>query len=127
VFILFILVNPHSSAYQDVPLHPLDQFTTLAPSESTTEDILSDEHQLMLHRLSFELAERQRLEARRKELMQSKENLLKQSRNKIVTLDSVRFQIENLMKTATDIQKKVDDLVTSIPPETSSTGTAPVT
>jgi THO complex subunit 5 len=45
-----------SSIYQDVPLYSLDQFRELAPAEA----VVNDEHQLMLNRLSFELAERQR-------------------------------------------------------------------
>jgi THO complex subunit 5 len=49
-----------SSIYQDVPLYSLDEFKKLAPEEARREDVLSDEHQLMLNRLSFELAERQR-------------------------------------------------------------------
>lgn len=48
------------SVYQDVPLHPLDQYAALAPAESTGEETMQDEHQLMLQRLNFELAERQR-------------------------------------------------------------------
>lgn len=48
------------SIYQDVPLYTIDDFKRLAPQEARTEDVLSDEHQLMLNRLSFELAERQR-------------------------------------------------------------------
>jgi THO complex subunit 5 len=43
-----------------VPLYSLDGFIQLAPPEARTEDVLADEHQLMLNRLSFELAERQR-------------------------------------------------------------------
>jgi THO complex subunit 5 len=45
-----------SSIYQDVPLYSPDQFKELAPPEA----VVDDEHQLMLNRLSFELAERQR-------------------------------------------------------------------
>lgn len=45
-----------SSIYQDVPLYDLVQFKELAPPEA----VVDDEHQLMLNRLSFELAERQR-------------------------------------------------------------------
>lgn len=48
------------SIFQDVPLYTLDDFKRLAPEEARTEEVLSDEHQLMLNRLSFELAERQR-------------------------------------------------------------------
>jgi len=45
-----------SSIYQDVPLYNMEQFKELAPPEA----LVKDEHQLMLNRLSFELAERQR-------------------------------------------------------------------
>jgi len=48
------------SIYQDVPLYTLEEFERLAPEEARTEGVLNDEHQLMLNRLSFELAERQR-------------------------------------------------------------------
>lgn len=48
------------SIYQDVPLYTLEEFKKLAPEAARTEDVFSDEHQLMLNRLSFELAERQR-------------------------------------------------------------------
>lgn len=51
-----------SSIYQDVPLYSVDEFKRLAPEEARTEQVLSDDHQLMLNRLSFELAERQRLD-----------------------------------------------------------------
>lgn len=49
-----------SSIYQDVPLHSLEEFKALAPEEARSDKVLEDEHQLMLNRLSFELAERQR-------------------------------------------------------------------
>lgn len=49
-----------SSVYQDIPLYTLDQFELLAPPEARSEDVLSDEHQLLLNRLSFEFVERQR-------------------------------------------------------------------
>jgi hypothetical protein len=41
-------------------LHSLDEFKELAPPELQTDEILDDEHQLVLSRLAFELAERQR-------------------------------------------------------------------
>jgi hypothetical protein len=49
-----------SSIYQDVPLNSLEEFMQLAPEEARRPD--EEEHQLMLNRLSFELAERQRYE-----------------------------------------------------------------
>lgn len=48
------------SIYEDIPLHELEDFIQLAPEEACTRQVLQDEHQLMLNRLSFELAERQR-------------------------------------------------------------------
>jgi hypothetical protein len=99
-------------------LHSLEEFEQLAPEESRTGEVLADEHQLMLNRLSFELTERQRcvpitnhlekklvlmyfyvsLEQRRKELAHEKEELLKLSRTKATTSDSVKAQIETLIK-----------------------------
>ncbi|KIM46171.1 hypothetical protein M413DRAFT_305729 [Hebeloma cylindrosporum] len=104
-----------ASIYQDVPLYSLEEFKQLAPEEARNDHVLSDEHQLMLNRLSFELAERQRLDLRKKELIQQKEDLLKESKSKVTTMDSVKTQIDLLMKTASDIQKKVDELVQPIP------------
>jgi THO complex subunit 5 len=50
----------YRSIYQDVVLHSPDEFMELAPTEMKTPEILADEHQLLLNRLKFELAERQR-------------------------------------------------------------------
>ncbi|KAF9485340.1 hypothetical protein BDN70DRAFT_871364 [Pholiota conissans] len=104
-----------ASIYQDIPLYNLDEFKRLAPEEARTEEVLSDEHQLMLNRLSFELAERQRLDLRKKELLQQKEDLLKESKSKQTIMDNVKGHIDILMKTAVDVQKKVDELVQPIP------------
>lgn len=49
-----------SSVYQDIPLYSIEEFKRLAPEPARTDEVLEDEHQLMLNRLSFELAERQR-------------------------------------------------------------------
>ncbi|KAI9574874.1 Fms-interacting protein-domain-containing protein [Boletus coccyginus] len=112
-----------ASIYQDVPLHSLPEFQELAPPEARTPDVFENPHQLMLNRLSFELVERQRLDLRRKELLIQKEELLKQSKIKLATVESVKVQIDTLMKTAADTQKKVDELV---PPLVSlSTATTP--
>ncbi|KAF9568885.1 hypothetical protein CPC08DRAFT_739343 [Agrocybe pediades] len=100
-----------ASIYQDIPLYTMQEFMQLAPEESRTDEILADDHQLMINRLNFELAERQRLERKRKELAQNKDDLLKESKAKSATVDNVKSQIDLLYKTATDIQKKVDELV----------------
>jgi len=109
------LTHP-SSIYQDVPLYSLEDFKRLAPEGAHTDDVLSDGHQLMLNRLSFELAERQRydnlpslhvsmtnllrlrLDQKKKELVLQKEELLKESKSKSTTMDSVKSQIDVLMK-----------------------------
>jgi len=106
----------HRSIYQDVPLYDLEEFKRLAPEGARNEHVLADEHQLMLNRLSFELAERQRcvaflvtpisnpnaaihsLDLRKKDLIQQKEDLLKESKSKLTTMDSVKTQIELLMR-----------------------------
>ncbi|KAG2348925.1 hypothetical protein BDR05DRAFT_980268 [Suillus weaverae] len=110
-----------ASIYQDVPLYSLPEFTTLAPPEARSDDVLQNVHQLMLNRLSFELVERQRLDQKRKELTAQKEELLKHSKLKLATVESVKMQIESLMKAAADIQKKVDELVPALPPSTATT------
>jgi hypothetical protein len=46
--------------YQDIPLYTLDEFSSHAPVEMRTEDVMVDEHQLMLNRLNLELLERQK-------------------------------------------------------------------
>ncbi|KDQ64511.1 hypothetical protein JAAARDRAFT_52459 [Jaapia argillacea MUCL 33604] len=108
-----------ASVYQDISIYPLEQFVQLAPAELRTQDILENEHQLMLSRLSFELAERQRLDEKRKALLQRKEELLKESKAKAATMENVKVQIDTLMKTAADIQKKVEELVQPIPASSS--------
>ncbi|KAH8094791.1 Fms-interacting protein-domain-containing protein [Cristinia sonorae] len=92
-----------ASIYQDVPLYSLEEFLERAPESSRTPDILDNEHALMLSRLSFELLERQRYD------------LLKQSKTQAATMDNVKAQIDLLVKTATDVQKRVSDLAESIP------------
>jgi len=101
-----------ASIYQDVPLYNMEQFKELAPPEA----LVKDEHQLMLNRLSFELAERQRLELKKKQLSTQKEELLQESKAKQVTYDNVKSQVDKLMKMAAEIKKTVDDLVLPIPP-----------
>ena len=90
-------------------MYSLDKFEELAPPEA----VVDDEHQLMLNRLSFELAERQRqvitfhvfvidttfrLDLKKKALAAQKEELLKESKEKQVTYDNVKSQVDKLMK-----------------------------
>lgn len=48
------------SIYQDIPLYSEEEFLEKAPESLRIEEALSNEHVLMLSRLNFELAERQR-------------------------------------------------------------------
>jgi len=41
-------------------MYSIEQFVELAPPEARTEEVMSNDHQLMLNRLGFELVERQR-------------------------------------------------------------------
>lgn len=158
------LIASYRSIYQDIPFHALEEFKQIAPEEARTDGVLADEHQLMLNRLSFELSERQRcatpnpgsfptgsyssrLDQKRKELIKAKEALLKESKTKAATMDSVKTHIDGLMKvrrggatrfctcatnlvsvqSALEAQKKVSDLVQSnpLPPTTNPSTPAP--
>jgi len=100
-------------------MYSVEQFIELSPPEAHTEEALLDEHQLMLNRLGFELVERQRLDRRVKELTQEKEEFLKSSKVQSTTTESVKVQIETLLKTASEIGKKVEELIpaTTISPD----------
>ncbi|TFK55721.1 hypothetical protein OE88DRAFT_1652158 [Heliocybe sulcata] len=104
-----------ASVYQDIPIYPLEEFIQLAPDEHKTEDVLANEHQLMLNRLSFELSERQKLSQRNEELETRRDQMQKESKAKQALTDNVKAHIDTLMKTALDVQKKVDELVPSAP------------
>jgi len=55
-----LICDGKRSIYQDIPLHSVDQFLKLAPPGMYSPEIMRNDHQLMIQRLSFELAERQR-------------------------------------------------------------------
>ncbi|TFY78845.1 hypothetical protein EWM64_g5166 [Hericium alpestre] len=112
-----------ASIYQDIPMYSTEEFVQLAPPEARTEAVMSNEHQLMLNRLGFELVERQRLDKRAKELAQQKEELLKESKAKAAVVDNVKVQIDTLMKMAAEVGKKVDELVSTTAVPSASTPT----
>lgn len=41
-------------------MNTIEEFMVLAPEAARTDEVLEDEHQLMVNRLNFELAERLR-------------------------------------------------------------------
>lgn len=89
---------------------------SLAPPEARADEVLKNEHQLMLNRLSFELVERQRyrtsllfsllskkeplysLDETKKRLIAERDNLLKESREQQAKLDVINSQIERVSK-----------------------------
>ncbi|GJE84027.1 hypothetical protein PsYK624_001010 [Phanerochaete sordida] len=105
-----------ASIYQDVPLYTMEEFLERAPEETRAEEILNNEHSLMLSRLQFELAERQRLDKECKRLQTMKDELLKESKTRLATMDKVKVQIDELMKHATDVQSKVAELAKPLEP-----------
>ena len=97
-------------------MYSVEQFIELSPLEAHSDDVLADEHQLMLNRLGFELVERQRfrefswdavtdsyscpifarlarLDQKAKDLAQEKEELLKTSKSQAATTETVKLQI----------------------------------
>ncbi|KAI0759907.1 Fms-interacting protein-domain-containing protein [Irpex lacteus] len=96
-----------ASIYQDIPLYSEEEFLEKAPEALRTEEVLANEHTVMLNRLNFELAERQRYE-----------ELLKESKVKQTTMESVKTQIDGLMKNALDVQKRIADLAQPKTPAT---------
>ncbi|KIY49226.1 hypothetical protein FISHEDRAFT_72570 [Fistulina hepatica ATCC 64428] len=112
------------TVYQDVPLYDMEEFVRLAPEEARTETVLQDEHQLMLNRLSFELAERQRqeffhatLDQRLIQLQAQKEELLRGSSAKAAKMKEVFACIEDLCKYALETQKKIDTHASVVLPD----------
>ncbi|KAF7301691.1 THO complex subunit 5 [Mycena indigotica] len=103
-----------ATIYQDVPLYSMEDFKRLAPPEAQTEEVLADDHQLLLNRLSFEFVERQRLDKMKKEMIQEKEELLKGSKMRTTTQDSITATVEGIYKTAVEGQKKVHTEVSGL-------------
>ncbi|CAE6445630.1 unnamed protein product [Rhizoctonia solani] len=78
-----------NSIYQEVPLHTLDEFMSISPEEARTEEILKDEHQLLLRRLNLELSERARLDTQKKQMIAEKERLLSENKKAESGLDAL--------------------------------------
>ncbi|PWZ00252.1 hypothetical protein BCV70DRAFT_206505 [Testicularia cyperi] len=92
------------SIYQDIQLHPLEEYYERHPDSeinhaggSGTED---SEHQLMLSRLRFELEERKRLESERKQLLSQKAQIVADNKAKKTQLESLERNLK-LVKTST--------------------------
>ncbi|KAI8927829.1 Fms-interacting protein-domain-containing protein, partial [Entophlyctis helioformis] len=93
--------------YQDLPLHSVEEFLQLAPPEWTDPSSVQDEHQLMLNRLRFELAERKRLYQVLVAHRADKETL--QAENKALSdeLDQIDRDLRDFLKSSVPIQAKL--------------------
>ncbi|KAG8834887.1 hypothetical protein FRC17_006632 [Serendipita sp. 399] len=98
----------YGSIYQDVTLHPLEEFMELAPSDSKTEDTVKDEHQLFLARLSFELAERKRLEEMKLQLQKERDELLAVGQAKGAKEEDWDKRTETLAKQLVELRRSLD-------------------
>ncbi|QRV87630.1 THO complex subunit 5 [Ceratobasidium sp. AG-Ba] len=96
-----------NSIYQDVPLQSLEEFISIAPEEARTEEILGDEHQLLLRRLNLELSERMRLDAQKKQMIMEKEKLLSENKKAESGLDALVVELDELSKVAIGLQTKM--------------------
>jgi len=93
------------SIYQDIPLHSVDEFLKLAPPEMRPPEIMWNDHQLMVQRLSFELAERQLLLERKNALVARKEALLNSSAQRQGKEESWDKQTEELAKALVGLRR----------------------
>ncbi|CAE6461656.1 unnamed protein product [Rhizoctonia solani] len=96
-----------NSIYQEIPLHTMDEFMSIAPEEAKSEDVLKDEHQLLLRRLNLELSERTRLDAQKKQMIVEKERLLSENKKAESGLDALVGELDSLAKIAVELQGKM--------------------
>ncbi|QRW16028.1 THO complex subunit 5 [Rhizoctonia solani] len=88
-----------NSIYQEVPLHTLDEFMSISPEEARTEEILKDEHQLLLRRLNLELSERARHTEEANDCR--KRAVLSENKKAESGLDALVGDLDNLSKACT--------------------------
>ncbi|KAF9960151.1 hypothetical protein BGZ72_007838 [Mortierella alpina] len=87
--------------YQDVPLVPLEQFHQAAPEELRNA---TDERQLMINRLQFELEERKRFDAEKRRLLAVKVQLTKANKARKAQITKIENQLESYIESSQSIQ-----------------------
>ncbi|KAF7332224.1 THO complex subunit 5 [Mycena kentingensis (nom. inval.)] len=97
-----------STIYQDVATHSMEEFLRLAPPEARGDEVLADEHQLLLNRLSFEFVERQRLDLRMKQLIAEKDAMLKTTKQYAVIKESIAASVDTVHKAGIEAKKALD-------------------
>ncbi|KAF9321639.1 hypothetical protein BG003_000522 [Podila horticola] len=113
--------------YQEVPLVSLEEFKQRAPehlvnitsqhttdtnSHNTTTDI-TDDHQLMLNQLQFELEERKRFDAEKRRLLAVKAQLAKANKARKAQLNKFEKQLEQYIDASAPIQELFRDPTTA--------------
>ncbi|GAA5881524.1 hypothetical protein JCM16303_005691 [Sporobolomyces ruberrimus] len=108
----------YQSEYQNLPMHSVEELRQLAASDPPTNglelplpegDSEEEQHQLMLTRLAFELAERKRFEEERKTLGLEKAKLVKENQVKKARLEELEKQLTEFVDRAKGIQTKMNE------------------
>jgi len=99
------------SEYQNISIHSLEEYFERNPEDKRDEPDSIDAHELMIKRLKFELSERKRFEAEKKELLQKKLKLSKENDEKKSKLDELEKQLDRFVATAKEIQSKMANQV----------------
>ncbi|KAI8360351.1 Fms-interacting protein-domain-containing protein [Mortierella sp. GBAus27b] len=88
--------------YQDIPLVPLEEFRENAPEDLVNSS--TDDHQLMLNRLEFELEERKRFDAEKKRLLSVKVQLAKANKTRRAQISKAEKQLEIYIEASQSLQ-----------------------
>lgn len=99
------------SEYQNISIHSLEEYFERNPEDKKEGPDQIDPHELMIKRLKFELSERKRFEAEKKELLQKKLKLSKENDEKKSKLDELEKQLDRFVVTAKEIQSKMANQV----------------
>ncbi|EFP74088.1 uncharacterized protein PGTG_00044 [Puccinia graminis f. sp. tritici CRL 75-36-700-3] len=99
------------SEYQNISIHSLEEYFERNPEDKRDGPEEIDGHELMIKRLKFELSERKRFEAEKKELLQKKLKLSKENDEKKSKLDELEKQLDRFVVTAKEIQSKMANQV----------------
>ncbi|KAF9922692.1 THO complex subunit 5 [Linnemannia zychae] len=97
--------------YQDVPLVSMEEFREMAPENLNNT---TDEHQLMLNRLQFELEERKRYDAEKRRLLAVKVQLTKANKTRKAQLNKVETQLETFIQSSQALQDLIQEPIEPI-------------
>ncbi|KAI9631444.1 hypothetical protein KEM48_014353 [Puccinia striiformis f. sp. tritici PST-130] len=81
----------------NISIHSLEEYFERNPKDKQEEPDVIDPHELMIKRLKFELSERKRFEAKKKELLQKKLKLSKENDEKKSKLDELEKQLDRFV------------------------------